>query len=99
MTITPGLLIHAPGLSEERREAIRREDERERLQAERDAELRAQVAAERAADLLFRGVQPHSVGHVMTLAAYGVSHRRRIRSESGPDPAEGSQARKVAGQS
>jgi hypothetical protein len=45
-----GLLVHAP-LGDALREAHRREDEKERLQAERDAEMRSTAAAERVGEL------------------------------------------------
>jgi hypothetical protein len=54
-----GLVLHAP-LSDELRTAHQKEDQREREQAERDAELRAQQAAERLGELKMKGVQPRS---------------------------------------
>ena len=52
-----GLLLFAP-LSDARRDLIERETEKERLQAEREAELRADAVAERLGDLRRKGYEP-----------------------------------------
>jgi hypothetical protein len=56
-------------MSDERREAQRREDEREAQQAEFEAELAKQAALERRWELQRQGVQPRTVAEVLGAAA------------------------------
>jgi hypothetical protein len=64
-----GLLVHAP-LGDALREAHRKDDERERLQAERDAEMRSTAAAERLGELRMAGRVPRSQAEVLADQAF-----------------------------
>jgi hypothetical protein len=71
-----GLIEYAP-LSDERRAVIAREAERERLQAERDAELRRELAAERRAELQFQGRQPRTQQELLAQASQAQDRQDR----------------------
>ena len=68
--IGTGLFAHTPR-SEERREAFRREEEREPKAAEFEAELRQHAALERRLELQRQGVVPHSHEDVLARVSYG----------------------------
>jgi hypothetical protein len=63
-------LLQFTPMSDERRAAFDREEERERAQLEREAARRREDAAERAADLAFRGVEPTSVGERLAAVSF-----------------------------
>jgi hypothetical protein len=71
-----GLLVHCP-MSPERRAAFDREAEKERLQAERDAELRQQAAVEHRGELLMQGVTPTSVAERLAAVAAAADRQDR----------------------
>jgi hypothetical protein len=77
-----GLIQDVP-MSDERRELIRRQSEREAERDRRDAELAAQLRAdariERVAELQRRGVQPRTVDE--TLAQASFAHDREDAAE------------------
>jgi hypothetical protein len=70
-------------MSESQWSAIQRESEKERLQAERAAEMQAQVAAEHRGELLMRGVVPTSVDE--RLQAVGFAQDRQDRRDMKAD--------------
>jgi hypothetical protein len=81
-----GLLANTP-MSAERRAAFDREEEKERLQAEREAQQRAEAAAEHRAGLLWQGVAPRSVSEVLVAASFAQDRadRREERIEREAD--------------
>jgi hypothetical protein len=78
-----GLLSAATPLSDERRALIAQAEEKERLQAERDAELRSTAVAEKLGELRMQGVVPTSVGE--RLEAVAVAQDRQDRRDQKAD--------------
>lgn len=70
------LLAHTP-MSDDRREAFRREGERERRAVELEEQLRRQQALERRQELLMRGTVSHSVGEVLQSVAVAQDRQDR----------------------
>jgi hypothetical protein len=65
-----GLLEHAP-MSDERRQAFDREEERERKAAEVEEQARRDAAIERRWELQRQGYEPQTVGDVLARASFG----------------------------
>jgi hypothetical protein len=82
-----GLVIHTP-MSDERRALFDKEDEKERLQLEREAEQRRAYAAERVADLAFRGVAPTSVDERLQSASFGMDRADAVEARREREAAE-----------
>ena len=64
-------LLEFTPMSDERRAAFDREAERERAQAELEAQQRREAAVERRWHLQRQGVEPHSVADVLARASFG----------------------------
>jgi hypothetical protein len=75
-----GLLLHAP-LSDERRAAFDREAEKERLQAERDAEMRSTAAAERLGELRMAGRVPRTPQELFADQAFAEARQDAVEAK------------------
>jgi hypothetical protein len=82
-----GLLADAP-MSEERRAAFRKEEERERKALELEAEQRQQAAIERDWELTRQGFVPRTVSDVIAAAAAAQDRRDRRDAKRDADAAE-----------
>ena len=82
-----GLVIHCP-MSDERREAVRRESEKEARAAELEAEQRHEAGIERRRDLERHGVVPVSVADRLQLASYGMDRADRVEQRREKEAAE-----------
>jgi hypothetical protein len=75
-------------MSDERRALIAREEEREAAEAQRQADLAAEVKAERAAELAFLGVVPTSVGERLQSVAFGMDRQDAVEARQEREAAE-----------
>ena len=75
-------------MSDERRQLIKREEEREQRQADWEAEQRRQEAIEKREGLLFQGVVPHTVDEVIAQVSYGMDRADRIEARRAREGAE-----------
>jgi hypothetical protein len=82
-----GLLVHTP-MSEERREAIRREEEREAQAAELEAQARREAAYEKRWQLERQGVVPVSVADRLAMASFGMDRADKAEERREREAAE-----------
>jgi hypothetical protein len=74
-----GLLVHAP-LGDALREAHRKDDEREALRAERDAEMRSTAAAERLGELRMAGRVPRTPQELLADQAFAEARQDAVEA-------------------
>jgi hypothetical protein len=70
VSVGVGLVQFAP-MSDERRALVAREAEKERLQAERDEEMRQQALVERRGELLMQGYRPRTQQELFQQVSFG----------------------------
>jgi hypothetical protein len=85
--IGTGLLAHTP-MSDARREAFRKEEEREARAVEFEAEQRRQAALERRWELERQGVEAHTVADVLQRLSYAADRTDRIEARKEREAAE-----------
>ena len=81
-------LLEFTPMSDERRAAFDREAERERAQAELEAQQRREAAVERRWHLQRQGVEPHSVADVLARASFGQDRQDAVEARREREAAE-----------
>jgi hypothetical protein len=81
-------LLQFTPMSDERRAAFDREEERERAQLEQEAARRREEAAERAADLAFRGVVPRTPAEVFEQVSFAQDRQDALERRREREAAE-----------